>query len=48
MTVGLQGSYYYEITGPDIKEGLQVVVPDDDKSQSMDELLNMVGNAGGV
>lgn len=48
VTVGLQGSYYYEITGPDIKEGLQVVVPDDDKSQSMDELLNMVGNAGGV
>ena len=48
VTVGLQGSYYYEIKGPDIKEGLQVVVPDDDSSQSMDELLNMVGNAGGV
>lgn len=48
VTVGLQGSYYYEIQGPDIKEGLQVVIPDDDKSQSMDELLNMVGNAGGV
>ena len=48
VTVGLQGSYYYEIQGPDIKEGLQVVIPDDDSSQSMDELLNMVGNAGGV
>ena len=48
VTVGLQGSYYYEIKGPDIKEGLQVVVPDDDSGQSMDELLNMVGNAGGV
>ena len=48
VTVGLQGSYYYEISSPDIKEGLQVVIPKDDSQQSMDELLNMVGNAGGV
>lgn len=48
VTVGLEGSYYTEITSPDIKEGLQVVIPSDDSQQSVDELLNMVGNAGGV
>nr|MCR4673517.1 hypothetical protein [Lachnospiraceae bacterium] len=48
VTTGLEGSYYTEISSPDIKEGMQVVVPTDDANQSVDELLNMVGNAGGV
>ena len=48
VEVGLEGSYYSEIKSSKLKEGMKVVIPSDSSDQSVDELLNMVGNAGGV
>ena len=48
VTVGLEGAYYSEVISDELVEGLEVVIPSDDSDQSVDELLNMVGNAGGV
>ena len=48
VNVGLEGSYYSQIISDEVKEGMTVVLPEDDSGTSVDELLDMVGNAGGV
>ena len=48
VKTGLEGTYYVEIiTDADI-EGRQVVIPDSDSIQSVDDLLNVMGSAGGI
>ena len=47
VDTGLEGTYYVEIiTDADI-EGRQVVIPESDSIQSVDDLLNVMGSAGG-
>ncbi len=48
VKVGLEGSYYSQIISDEVKEGMTVVLPEDSSGTSVDELLDMVGNAGGV
>ena len=48
VEVGLEGSYYSQILSDEIKEGMTVILPEDTSTNSVDELLDMVGNAGGV
>ena len=48
VTTGLEGTYYVEIICDEDIEGRQVVIPDSDSIQSVDDLLNVMGSAGGI
>ena len=48
VTPGLEGTYYVEVTSDQLKKGLKVIIPDSDSDQSVDEVLNMIGKAGGA
>ncbi|MBQ1901844.1 MAG: HlyD family efflux transporter periplasmic adaptor subunit [Lachnospiraceae bacterium] len=47
VTTGIEGVYYIEING-DVEEGMEVVVPSSSGEESVDDLINMMGAAGGV
>ena len=47
VETGLEGTYYVEIITESDIEGRQVVIPDSDSIQSVDDLLNVMGSAGG-
>ena len=48
VQTGLEGTYYVEINCDEDIEGRQVVIPDSDSIQSVDDLLNVMGSAGGI
>ncbi len=48
VETGLEGTYYVEIISDEDIEGRQVVIPDSDSVQSVDDLLNVMGSAGGI
>jgi multidrug efflux pump subunit AcrA (membrane-fusion protein) len=48
VETGLEGTYYVEIITDEDIEGRQVVIPDSDSIQSVDDLLNVMGSAGGI
>jgi hypothetical protein len=47
VTTGMEGTYYIEITG-DVEEGMEVLIPSSSSEESVDDLINMMGAAGGV
>lgn len=48
VTTGLEGTYYVEVTSDQLKKGLKVIIPDSASDQSVDEVLKMIGKAGGA
>jgi len=48
VTVGIEGTYYTQITSDELTEGMYVVVPDSATEESVDDLLNMIGAGTGV
>ncbi len=48
VETGLEGTYYVQIITDQNIEGRQVVIPDSDSIQSVDDLLNVMGTAGGI
>nr|MCR5098058.1 efflux RND transporter periplasmic adaptor subunit [Lachnospiraceae bacterium] len=48
VQTGLEGTYYVELITDEDIEGRQVVIPDSDSVQSVDDLLNVMGSAGGI
>lgn len=47
VTTGIEGTYYIEVTG-DVEEGMEVQIPSSSGEESVDDLINMMGSAGGV
>ncbi len=48
VTTGLEGTYYMEIQSKELSKDDYVLVPKSDSNNSVDELMNMMGSAGGV
>lgn len=48
VTKGIEGSYYTEIISKKIKEGTKVYVPASSGSDSVSDLINMMGSSSGV
>ncbi len=45
---GIEGTYYIEVKGEGISEGMQVKIIRTTSEESVEDLLNMMGSAGGV
>ena len=48
VTVGLQGTYYVEVSSDKITEKTEILVPDAQGNSSIEELLNMMGAGAGI
>ncbi len=48
VEAGLEGTYYTEIRSDKITEGMEVVVPKSGGSDTLNELMNMMGADGGI
>lgn len=48
IETGIEGNYYVEVTSDNVKEGMKVVIPEIEKDLSIDDLINQMGNAGGL
>ncbi|MBP5165388.1 MAG: HlyD family efflux transporter periplasmic adaptor subunit [Lachnospiraceae bacterium] len=45
---GIEGTYYIEVIGEGITEGMQVKIIKTTSEESVEDLLNMMGSAGGI
>ena len=45
---GIEGTYYIEVIGEGLSEGMQVKIVRTTSEESVEDLLNMMGSAGGV
>ena len=48
VEIGIEGSYYTEITSSKIKENMYVVVPEIETNNTIKELIQMMGAGAGV
>ncbi len=48
VKVGIEGAYYTEISSKDIEEGMKVIVPKGDTTNSLEVLINAMGADGGI
>jgi len=48
VTVGIQGTYYIEVISDEIKEGIEILIPEAQGSSSISDLLNMMGADAGI
>lgn len=48
VTKGLEGTYYIELTSDTLKEGDEVIVPQSDAGDSVDDILNIMGSGAGL
>jgi hypothetical protein len=48
VNVGIEGSYYTEISSDKIKENMYVVVPEIETNNTIKELIQMMGAGAGV
>ena len=48
VELGIQGTYYVEVLSDNIKEGIQILIPDAQGNSSIQELLNMMGADAGI
>ena len=47
VTTGIEGTYYIQIMSDELKEGMDVIVPES-QDNSMEELMNMMGSDAGI
>ena len=45
---GIEGTYYIQVIGEGITEGMQVKIIKTTSEESVEDLLNMMGSAGGI
>jgi len=48
VTKGIEGTYYVEVISDEVKEGMKVVLPEVDKLDSIESLIEAMGAAGGI
>lgn len=48
VTKGIEGAYYVEVISDEVKEGMKVVLPEVDKLDSIESLIEAMGAAGGI
>ena len=48
VKVGIEGAYYTEISSKDIDEGMKIIVPKGDTTNSLEVLINAMGADGGI
>ena len=48
VTRGLESDYYVEVIGDDVKEGMEIVVPQAEGGNTLEDLINSSGAMGGV
>lgn len=48
VELGIQGTYYIEVISDNIKEGIEIMIPDAQGNSSIQELLNMMGAGAGI
>lgn len=48
VETGLQGTYYTEISSPELKKGMKVIMPSVDAGESIEKLLEMMGADAGM
>ena len=48
VVLGIQGTYYVEVISDELKEGIEILIPDAQGNSSIEELLNMMGADAGI
>lgn len=48
VTTGLESDYYVEITGDDVKEGMEVLIPEAEGGNSLEDLISSGGAMEGI
>ena len=48
VELGIQGTYYVEVISNELKEGIEILIPDAQGNSSIEELLNMMGADAGI